>query len=137
MRLYTDGIRSLVSNYIFLMVVIRLDRENSTRAIQIQPKAVSLGCTKAFTKIEDAKKKPIVGDRYCKNPSTFNGKSFAPYEKRMSGIDVVSPAPMRSRPVDVTFSRKTQEEVSMVAKYHSAIGVTSHASKAYSKMDGW
>ena len=54
----------------------------------------------------------------------------------MSGTDVVSPAPMRSRPVDVTFSRKTQEEVSMVAKYHSAIGVTSHASKAL-KMDGW
>ena len=83
-----------------------------------------------------AKKKPMVGDRYCKNPSTFNGKSFAPYEKRMSGIDVVSPAPMRSSPVDVTCSRKTQEEVSIVAKYHSAIGVISHASKAILE-NGW
>ena len=83
-----------------------------------------------------AKKKPIVGDRYCKNPSIFNGKSFAPYEKRMSGIDVVSPAPMRSSPVDVTCSRKTQEEVSIVAKYHRAIGVISHASKAMLE-NGW
>ena len=54
----------------------------------------------------------------------------------MSGTDVVSPAPMRSRPVDVRCSRKTQDEVSMVAKYHRAIGVTSHASKAILE-NGW
>ena len=50
MRLYADGISSLVSNYIFLMVVIRLDRENSTRATQIQPKAIICGVPKLSPK---------------------------------------------------------------------------------------
>ena len=54
----------------------------------------------------------------------------------MSGTDVVSPAPMRSRPVDVMCSRKTQDEVSIVAKYHRAIGVTIHASMAMLE-NGW
>ena len=54
----------------------------------------------------------------------------------MSGTDVVSPAPMRSRPVDVMCSIKAQEEVSMVAKYHRAIGVISHASMAMLE-NGW
>ena len=54
----------------------------------------------------------------------------------MSGTDVVRPAPMRSRPVAVRCSRKTQDEVSMVAKYHRAIGVTSHASNAMLE-NGW
>ena len=83
-----------------------------------------------------AKKKPMVGDRYCKNPSTFSGNRWAPYEKRMSGIDVVRPAPMRRRPVGVRFSIKAHEVVSITAKYHNAIGVTSHASKAMLE-NGW
>ena len=50
MRLHADGISSLVPNYIFLMVVIRLDRENNTSAIQIQPKAMSWAVPKLSPK---------------------------------------------------------------------------------------
>ena len=50
MRLHADGIRSLGFNYIFLIVVIRLDRENSTRATQIQPKAMSWAVPKLSPK---------------------------------------------------------------------------------------
>ena len=50
MRLHADGRGSLVFNYIFLMVVIRLDRENSTRATQIQPKAMSWAVPKLSPK---------------------------------------------------------------------------------------
>ena len=83
-----------------------------------------------------AKKKPMVGDRYCKKPSMFSGNRWAPYEKRMSGIDVVRPAPMRRSPVGVRFSIKAHEVVSIAAKYHNATGVTSHASKAMLE-NGW
>ena len=83
-----------------------------------------------------AKKKPMVGDRYCKKPSIFSGNRRAPYEKRMSGIDVVRPAPMRRRPVGVRFSIKVHEVVSIAVKYHNAIGVMSHASKAMLE-NGW
>ena len=65
-----------------------------------------------------AKKKPMVGDRYCKNPRMFSGNRQAPYEKRMSGIDVVRPAPMRRRPIGVRFSIKVHEVVTIaVANY--------------------
>ena len=83
-----------------------------------------------------AKKKPMVGDRYCKKPSIFSGNRRAPYEKRMSGIDVVRPAPMRRRPVGVRFSIKVHEVVSIAVRYHNAIGVMSHASKAMLE-NGW
>ena len=54
----------------------------------------------------------------------------------MRGTEVVSPAPMRRRPVDVMRSRNAQEDVSMVAKYQRATGVTSHASMAMLE-NGW
>ena len=83
-----------------------------------------------------AKKKPIVGDRYCKNPSTLSGNKRAPYEKRIRGTDVVRPEATSSRPVGVMVSIKGHDVVSTVSTYHRAIGVTSHASKAILE-NGW
>ena len=78
----------------------------------------------------------MVGDRYCKKPSTLSGNKRAPYEKRISGTDVVRPAPTSSSPVGVMFSIKAHDVVSTVSTYHRAIGVTNHASKAMLE-NGW
>ena len=40
-----------------MRVVIWFDNENNTKAIQIQPKAMSWAVPKAFTKIEDGQEK--------------------------------------------------------------------------------
>ena len=83
-----------------------------------------------------AKKKPIVGERYCKNPNTLSGNKRAPYEKRIRGTDVVRPEQTSSRPVGVMFSIKDHDVVSTVSTYHRAIGVISHASIAILE-NGW
>ena len=84
-----------------------------------------------------AKKKPIVGERYCKNPNTLSGNKRAPYEKRIRGTDVVKPEQTSSRPVGVMFSIKDHDVVSTVSTYHRAIGVISHASKAMRRNGFW
>ena len=113
-----------------IRVVICLDNENNTKAIHIQPKAIICGVPKLSPKQKIAKKKPIVGDRYGKNPSTLSGNKRAPQEKRIRGTDVVRPEQTSSRPVVVMLSIKDHDVVSTVSTYHRAIGVISHASMA-------